>query len=205
MLPETNNQRLHNRPPKTTAQVLEEPPRRARIRAPTPKFYSKKHGGVLTVHLELISSLADQPMRRFMNGLIAGNGTYGARFGMSIDLASVIDTVAPCDSCLARMLSRLPAGEACKDCTNWEMSDKRVRMTTPSNFPVDELDDDGKISPSVITYKNLKAWVTKAHTKYVSGAWGDKETVAFLTTRALSTHAIKEIVQHAEGALVYQR
>ena len=171
-----------------------------------PTFYSKKHGGILAVHLELISSLADQPMRRFMNGLIAGNGTYGARFGMSIDLASVIDKVAACDTCLARMLSGFPVGE-CEHCTNWDMSNERIRMNTPANYPPEEedMDGDGMIPPRVITYKNLKAVVTKAHEKYVSGLWGDKATVAFLTSHALSTQAIKEIVQHAEGALVYKR
>ena len=173
---------------------------------PAPRFYSKKHGGILTIHLELISSLADQPMRRFMNGLIAGNGTYGARFGMSIDLASVIDTVAPCDSCLARMLSGLPSVE-CQDCTNWDMSHDRIRMKAPANYPPEELldGDDNTISPKVITYENLKAWVTKAHEKYVSESWGDKAMVAFLTSCALSTQSIKGIVQHAEGALVYKR
>ena len=172
---------------------------------PAPRFYSKKHGGIVVPHLEIISSLADQPMRRFMNGLIAGNGTYGARFGLSIDLASVLDEIVPCDSCLSRMLEGEEPSTTCSQCTNWNMTHERIRMKAPANYPQDELGADGMISPIVLTYDKLKSWVHKAHTKYVSTEWTDKATVAFLTAHALSTQAIKEIVQHAEAELVYNR
>ena len=171
---------------------------------PAPRFYSKKHGGIVVPHLELISSLADQPMRRFLNGLIAGNGTYGARFGMSIDLASVLDEVVPCDACLQKMLQQKTVGP-CADCTNWDMTHERIRMRAPSSYPKEELGADGLISPMELSYNKLKSWVKKAHDKYVSEAWGDKTTVAYLTAHALSTQAIKEIIQHAEAELVYKR
>ena len=171
---------------------------------PAPRFYSKKHGGVVVPHLELISSLADQPMRRFLNGLVAGNGTYGARFGLSIDLASVLDTVAPCDNCLGRML-RAQTAEACPDCTNWDMTHARVRMKAPPNYPPEELGEDGMIAPMEVTYDKLKWWVERAHNKYVSEHWGDKALVAYLSARALSTQAIKDVLQHAEAELVFKR
>ena len=171
---------------------------------PAPRFYSKKHGGIVVPHLELISSLADQPMRRFLNGLIAGNGTYGARFGMSIDLAYVLDQVAPCDVCLQKMLEATTVGP-CPACTNWDMTNERIRMKAPTNYPEEELGLDGLIAPIELTYDRLKSWVQKAHQKYVAEEWGDKATVAYLTAHALSSQAIKEIVRHAEAELVYKR
>jgi hypothetical protein len=62
----------------------------ARFREPTKKMFY--HGGLkrmVSVHVELIASVQDQPERRASNCLMLGSSRFFARWGYSIDLKSV--------------------------------------------------------------------------------------------------------------------
>ena len=83
-------------------------------------FYSKAHGKVINLHAELFVSLADQPARREANGISAGNGTYGGRWGHCVNLGALSDVVPSCDDCLEAMLSGDDVDPTCGNCTNWE-------------------------------------------------------------------------------------
>ena len=111
-------------------------------------FYSKKHGGVVQVHFELLVSVADQLARRETSGIGAGNGRYTARWGFSADLVSLKDVVPSCFACNDAMLSgRAPSGALCSRCTNWDLLQNHLLLRTnpPPNYPVSETCPDGKI------------------------------------------------------------
>ena len=167
-------------------------------------IHSKAHGGFLSVHVELMATLADQPARREANWLSHGNGTYGARFGVAADLHSLMAGVPACEDCL-RALCDGEAQTRCPNCTNWrtDVDDPLLDMPPPANYPVSELPASGKLRPLAITHDTLKAAVQKTHDKVVAEEWTRKEAEAYLLTQGFSWVAIKEIYFNAENTKLY--
>ena len=74
---------------------------------PENMFYSKIHGKDVRMHGELIVSLMDQPERRGMNYMMAGNSIYAARWGYTINLQEVHKKLVPCDECKTKIFREL--------------------------------------------------------------------------------------------------
>ena len=168
------------------------------------RIYSKAHCAFVSVHMELMATLADQPARREANWLSHGNGTYGARFGVAADLHSLMVGVPACEDCLNALYNG-EADTCCAKCTNWrtDIDDPLLDMPPPKNYPVSELPASGKLRPLAITYDTLKAAVQKTHDKVVAAEWTRPQAEAYLLTQGFNWVAIKEIYFNAENTKLH--
>ena len=62
-------------------------------------FYSARLKSYVAVHFEIIASLGDQPERREMNYLMAGNSKFGARYLFAANIESMVRMLPPCKKC----------------------------------------------------------------------------------------------------------
>jgi hypothetical protein len=110
-------------------------------------FYSKNHGGIVTVYVELFASLQDQPERRSANYLMLGGGKYTAQWGCSTDFASFAVGVPSCNECMRRLftwhtnLSPTEVLQSCTNCVNWDIDAASgvLDFNPPQHFPVSEI------------------------------------------------------------------
>ena len=167
-------------------------------------FYSKRHGGMVRVYLELFASLQDQPERRSANYIMLGGGKYSAQWGLAADFASFALGVPSCTECSRRLFalnnSVLSRHFSCNKCVNWDIhaSSGLLDFSPPPNYPITELAlPNKKLRPSRITYDSLKEAVGKSHDKIVSGSWTTDNANAYLWVHGINNEARKEIMEAA--------
>jgi hypothetical protein len=157
------------------------------------------------VHAELLASLADQPERRSANCLMNGNGRFAGRWGHSIDLTSVAESVEPCCECYQQICEHgdqfWKRNESCDKCTKWTMlgDHNLLQFPPPDDYPQDCLPEDGCLSPAKLTYESLKAAVDKTHNMVSTGKWDLKEGSAYLATYTIGTVYANEVLQNADN------
>lgn len=169
------------------------------------KFY---HGGMkkmVSVHVELIVSIQDQPERRGVNQLMLGMSRYTPRWGYSLDFKQVADLLPSCDRCHQQLLSGTEMNEQCQKCTSWQVDShsEQLCFTPPAHFPVGTrfAESNGKIKPHKLSYALLKEIVTLTHNNVASTSWNIQIAKAFLSVFGINTVAVAEILEHAGNAV----
>ena len=167
-------------------------------------FYSKRHGGMVRVYLELFASLQDQPERRSANYIMLGGGKYSAQWGLAADFASFALGVPSCTECSRRLFAVKSSVHSlhfsCNNCVNWDTcaSSGLLDFSPPPNYPISELvQPNKKLRPLRITYDSLREAVEKSHEKIVSGSWTADNANAYLWVHGINIEARKEILEAA--------
>lgn len=168
-------------------------------------MYSKIHQREVRVHAELSCSLMDQPERRGANSMMAGNSTYGARWGYSANFVAIKERIVPCRTCETKLLKKDVSWNQtpCSKCSQWELirSDKFLSWKAPPNFPTDttECDSNGLLLPKKLQYSHLWYAASKAHKSIVAGKWSKTQAESFLSYYCLDTKASSGIVSRAQN------
>eukprot|EP00978_Attheya_sp_CCMP212_P046797 scaffold412097_cov67-Attheya_sp.AAC.1 len=79
-----------------------------------------------------------------------------------------------------------------------------MQFPAPTDYPPDELLDDGKLNPSVITYTSLCAAAQKAHTNIVGQSWKPKHAKAYLSVAGWNGSGKDHIIEHGVNALKWK-
>jgi hypothetical protein len=171
----------------------------------TNRFYSGFHKDFVRVHVELVTSLMDQPERRAAVHLTRGNSIFGRRWGYSMQLEKCKDQLVPCDTCSCRLFAGDETWDstACPNCAQWDMerpdNAAKLRRACPENYPVSEMPPDGLLSPVKLTFPMLKRALKKASTLLSEGAWTKTNVEVYLSTFSINKKMIKRVVCNAEN------
>jgi hypothetical protein len=113
-------------------------------------FYHGRLQRNITVYLELLVSLQDQPERRSANYIMLGGSRYTARCGVVLDLAAVASNIPSCKKCFEHLLLELPdEATICNCCTNWETDRTEnllLHYSPPNDYSTEELTLTGKLA-----------------------------------------------------------
>ena len=66
-------------------------------------FYCATEKRNVAVHFEIIASLGDQPERREINYLMAGNSKFGAKYLTAANIESMAEVIPPCNNCAKKL------------------------------------------------------------------------------------------------------
>ncbi len=177
-----------------------------KLRSGTCSMYCKSAGEVVTVYLELLLSLQDQPERRGANYLMLGSGKYSARWGYSGNLTNVVSNIPTCTECLERLqhigTTELPY---CPMCTNWYTCSDHLllRSDPPQNYPRDALTHGQQLSPFQLTYSILQEAVTMAHNQLTRSTWTTEQAKMYLWVRGVNNEAVAKVTEHALNERIY--
>ena len=163
-------------------------------------FYSRSLKKSVRVHIQMMSSLQDQPERRQANCIMLGSGLYSARWGYAANFVEIAPALVSCQDCFHSLLYGTVMPQHCSNCVNWNLlSDSRLlEFSPPENFPLDVLPDESTmLRPKRITYGSLKDAVLRAHTSIVSGVWSVENAQSYLRTEGLNTEAVSDIIECA--------
>lgn len=161
------------------------------------------HAGMrrnVTVYVELLVSLQDQPERRAANSLMLGSSTYTAQWGKALDFAQVAKQVPSCNACNDTLLAGNDQ-DFCQNCANWDtfVNNGLLDFYPPKHFPHSKVPSSGKLSPLRLTYTALKQAVFDAHNSYVSGQWNANNVHSYLRVHGINNDAVTEILKCAEN------
>jgi hypothetical protein len=174
-----------------------------RLQSGNCSMYSKAHGCVVPIYLELLVSLQDQPERRGMNQLMLGSGKYSAWWGYSCNISETCYNIPTCMTCTTVVICDEHKYSStlnnCPTCTNWETgSDNPLLWSTPpKNYPSDALTSSNYILPFKLNYGMLRDAVTQAHKNIVASTWSNDEAKQYLWVHCLSNDAVSNIIEHA--------
>jgi hypothetical protein len=76
-----------------------------------------------------------------------------------------------------------------------------MQFPAPTDYPPDEILEDGKLNPSVITYESLGAAADKTHNNIVNETWKPKHAKAYLSVAGWNGNGKDNIIEHAVNAL----
>jgi hypothetical protein len=149
------------------------------------------HGGLQkigVVHLELFTSLQDQPEQHAANFIMLGGGTFAASWGHAGDFAAVAFGLPACTSCFAGHLIPVNRGTLseheegdCPFCSCWDTDSKSgiLDFISPDCYPKDTLPPSGKPWPKKLTYDIMKEAVTFCRDNLVDSLWTVPAATAF--------------------------
>ena len=103
------------------------------------KFYMKLVGSMVNVHLRQFMTLADQPERKDLTAITAGNGIFTGRWGYSANLHALWKVLVPCKSCREKLFAdrtvkpflRTWDSAPCDACTRWEVDTESPLLDLP--------------------------------------------------------------------------
>ena len=174
----------------------------------TNRFYSGYHKKFVEVHVELVTSLMDQPERRSNLHLTRGNSICGRRWGYTVHLENCKDVLVPCTACSSRLFQgdRTWDSTPCPMCAQWDMdrpdNAMKLRWKCPIDYPASEAPSDGYLMPAKLTFPMLKRAVKKASTLLSEGAWSKNNVEAYLSSVCINKKMIQEVVTRAENIRV---
>ena len=138
------------------------------------------------VYAEVLFSLQDQPERRKVNCLLAGNSNNHARFGFNLNYKSLAPSMPSCPRC-KDLLKRNAAGvESCSQCYSW--------------YP------EHRLSQCSLSLDGLKDTVDTVHNKIVSMELNTRGKVVNAMKGGCFDHRYALIVeQHAHRAIAKRK
>ena len=176
----------------------------------------------IPLSLTIFAYLGDQPERRQLNSLMAGNSTHHARWRYSCNISKITSVMRACTKCEDRFLdsaisNTLPSFDQCSTCTNWWLHEDHPLLTypAPSAFPTNytlggepRLENDGisplMLRPIKLTYQILQKVCTLTHDMIVTRQWGSTAAESFLSTHCINTALTKDILTRADNCLQFQ-
>ncbi|KAL7577459.1 hypothetical protein ACA910_004742 [Epithemia clementina (nom. ined.)] len=131
-------------------------------------FYYHLEKKMVRVHVRTMVVLADQPERRGRLGLMAGNGTFAARWGYTIRLAETWKKLLPCTTCCNLLCEGMRDWNLtkCGECAQWDMSNQNLQLqySATKDYPPlspDAISETGScgilLAPEPITKLSLTA------------------------------------------------
>lgn len=160
------------------------------------------HGALkrnVTVYLELLVSLQDQPERRSSNYIMLGGSKYTARWGVSLDIAQVASNIPSCSMCFESLLcGMMDTNSTCSNCLNWEtdIDNELLHYVPPINYPQEEVGPNGKLPPIKISYNGLKEAVQLAQRNLCNHLWDKKTALSFLQVQGINKEATDLILNN---------
>jgi hypothetical protein len=179
-------------------------------------MYSKHLKKCVPVTLSVLASVHDQPERREILGLAAGNAKYHARFGYSMDVQYLADKLRACKECYkslkdefnSRVCNRSFVDQvtfqwrtlSCANCVCWTYIPNSPLLTfpPPSNYPVgyDQL-SNGHIESKKLNFDLLINIIDEVHNKIVANVWSSGEAEAVLRTYCINKNTIDAIIERS--------
>jgi hypothetical protein len=160
----------------------------------------------------------DQPERRCITGLLAGNSKIHSCYGISCHTSLLLRSLEACPSCIRGLELYLESGQflepfstLCTACLQWTLPhlnvpDPKYKYTglIEANFPVDAVaGGDVNTHASVITSKMLMHAWDEAFTKWiVNGAWTIKQVEAYFKVLAINEATISLFVDQGRRCLL---
>ena len=118
----------------------------------------------MKVRVHIFACLGDSPEKYTVCRITRGNGTYTCRWGHSIDIKLVKDSIPSCNKCRTKLLntckdSRVIVKDTCNACANWEFygNGKTLLFEPPPKYPLNcAMLVDKKLFPRQIKSSFLK-------------------------------------------------
>ena len=172
------------------------------------KFYCSRMKKHVSVHFEIIASLGDQPERRELNYLSAGNSKFGPRYLWSANISSMSTYIPPCEKCF-EMLKISPiflnTEHNCDNCLIWDTT-KLCAMTEydpPPDYPNDLLSTNSKLRPYELTFEILNKVIHFASKNFENGLWSEKELMSYTSSHGINKLGSRKIIEHCENKMAY--
>ena len=160
---------------------------------------------LVKVFIILFASLQDSPERRERNYISRGSakGSYVVRDGYAGDYQQVYDVLISCPNCRQHLKDGSTPTD-CDSCTNFEFTSPHnlLDFEPPKDYPrfitrdgkkVSLLNEDGTISPAVVTYEKLLQAKSDTFREVFHGRWSMTTGKVYLRTQGINTlmrHAI---------------
>jgi hypothetical protein len=160
----------------------------------------------VSVYLDLLCSLQDQPERRPSCYLMMGNSRTAPRWGYSLDYKSLSNCIKSRKTCITYKLDCNVPIDRCSECTNWEITldSELLHFPLPKGYPNDSpyVTNDGKLRPTLLTTSFLKSIVNICYDKLVLEIWTDSQARAFLCVYGINKKLCNIIINHAKECIV---
>ena len=159
----------------------------------------------------VLAITCDQPERRSINGLLAGNSKLHACFGISCNTTLLEKPLEACDVCVAQLNRytaannfEIPCLSTCASCLHWTLPtqpgvDLSFRYTAPidNNFPPDAV--AGRYLNShagMITNTILKeAWNEAYDNWVIDKAWTAKQVIAYFKVLTINDSTTSKFIE----------
>ena len=163
------------------------------------------------VYPAVLHAVCDQPEKRTIAGLMAGNSKLHSCFGVSCDTSLLTQSLEACDSCVQRLTTYVLNGNfdtsydhACSVCLHWTLPSKagrfhqyRYNVPVSTYFPPDacvgaELNTHAGLVTSTML---INAW-DEAYEKWVvTNAWTVKQVEAYFRVLTINRSTIAAFVE----------
>lgn len=159
----------------------------------------------------------DQPEKRSICGLLAGNSNMGPCFGISCNFQQLAKSIEACGSCRKLLTTYIKgpcvlsfSGTVCHQCWQWELPSNSLGMTykykepLKSNFPYGvfpgyELNlEAGKVNTSLLK----KGW-KHAYDSFVAGMWTSSQVKDYLSILSMNDKTIQTMVERGNKMIMY--
>lgn len=181
-------------------------------------FWVRAKGDYALVYPSVLLVTCDQPERRTITGLLAGNSKLHSCYGISCHTGLLLRPLEACASCISGIEAYVntrdflqPFSNRCTSCLQWtlphtNMRDSNYVYTTPIDplFPVDAIAGmDVNTHASVITTKMLmQAW-DEAFSKWiVQNIWTAKHVEAYFKVLTINDASIALFLDQGRRCLL---
>ena len=132
----------------------------------------------------------DQPERRDVNYIMAGNSNFSPRFWYSGHLNKMKKYLPPCKSCFKQMREYslfLKSNILFTNCVNWNMiiNSSLMSFAPPEDYSKCMLPEDKKLKPKEINFKILNETNKVCHEKFINGEWNEKYVTAYSSVNCI--------------------
>jgi hypothetical protein len=150
----------------------------------------------ITVYLELLVSLQDQPEWQSANSIMLGGSMYTARWGYSLNFGAVASKIPSCPSCFRGLLIGVSNNNnVCMECTNWVTDDPNnfvLWYKPPQSYP--GIEEEGMLGPMHIIYDKLIEAVSMTQKNIMDGTWDKSSSRSYLRVHGLNKEAIDHMI-----------
>ncbi|KAL7564390.1 hypothetical protein ACA910_001538 [Epithemia clementina (nom. ined.)] len=163
---------------------------------------------MVRVHVWTMVVLANQPKQRGQLGLMAGNGTFAARWGYTICLAETWKKLLPCTTCCDLLCEGMRDWKStkCEECVQWDMSNQNLQFQYSASKDYPPLSPDAisetsscgiLLGPEPITTLSLTTAIAVTQGKKFNKEWTLKQGAAYLQAKGVGTDTIQTTTKRA--------
>ena len=177
------------------------------------KWYSSPRHNYkkMKVRVHFFACLGDSPEKYTVCRITRGNGTYTCRWGHSIDIKQVKDSIPSCNKCRTNLLdicknSGVIPIDTCNDCADWEFysNGKSLFFEPPAKYPLNcAMLVDKKLFPRRINSSFLRKICDHAHNNMVNGLWTKAECESYLKVYGLNEDLRENIINNGDNIFLY--
>jgi len=164
------------------------------------KFRVGKSNRLVTVYLDLVVSINDQPERRKKNCILLGNSDLTARWRHICDVSFIKDKLPYCEECWGKVARNETTTNNCIHCFQWITEDRL--FPSPSNYPSDlpsiQRDSRSYLSSHMLSYDQLIQSVRTCQRRLLQKQWNIGQCRAYLKSNGINQEGVSMLLHHVK-------